>query len=412
MDEKRWFNSVERVILHWALRERQIVPQDVNLKIHNTLEIPKNDLALKAFNAIWIMSYYDLYFANLEDIRNILKQNNLGELYKEVTWETLGRLSKSNIEKFWNKIGLIKWSYEELLSSIKNEFEILRIWSINNLISIRVIDFINILLSNNRFKYFFRLFSKTKFRDIKLNDVISFWTKLCLRELDMNELKISIIKILKDNNINSTRDLNNMKVVDFRKMVEENELIKYYFVYFLKKRVSYIRELDIEKFWINVWLLSNFDNSEEIRLFLLHNNIKNYWDLKSIDRDELKTLLWSNEFCKNILKEIWVKVLRDIRDIHFQKFARKVWLELVPKHFEYNKNEAIKIINLKLKKKWINSKNDLNKKGIKVFRTISNISNTYEAKMIQFFIKENFGCSLSSLRVTNLDYLIELLWFI
>lgn len=387
MVDKKGLNSVERIIYHWVYwklkPQLQIVTDDTKNKSKDILSIEQ---VRNIFNSYWYMSYYDFYFIRIENFKRIIIDNNLSEYFNKNSWEKFNHVTLKWIEKFSRYLWFNRFTFDETKQYILDKLNLKWIKSIKELLSYWLYNLKNDFSTDKVFLYFFKDVLKKSLWKIVYDEFILFWNKVWLCELSYSELKTLIIEVLNKKNINYQEDLDKIDVYTFRSTLWNNLLIEYYFFYIKKISRTKVFRKDIIEFWQEIWL-KNQNKKEMIKNWikdlLYTNNIRSYEDLRTFWRFEIRSILWSNEACKTILKELWLDNLSDFRINHLNRFARRIWLPWVPNDFEYDEEKSKKLLVSILRTNWVKSiyclefywikniKKLLRKKNNKYFQDIS-----------------------------------------
>lgn len=375
------------------------------------------DMIKKYFNLNWLNDFFDFYQISLSDFKNVIwKSKKLLNFYKEQTGESFSKISRKWILKFSRKIWIERPSYEEILSSIKQKLSTIWINTLNELSVISINEFKKIFWDDNEFKYFFLKVFKISLVNIDTQIYREFFEKIKLELLDETKLFTKLRFILSNNKIENLDDLEKIWVREFDELVSNNLLLESYFVnkWLLK---SFIKKEDIFDFWVNIWLKNReVDKNKYLKTFLNNNRIFNYSDLEEYDKLEIRALLWNDPICRQILEWFWLTYLQDYRIEHLKKFSRFVWLDWIPKDFEYDENKSKKLILNILNANNINCIFSLKLNWLKWFRRIfkqQDIWNIYND--INTFIKNNTWKTIPNLRFEDLENIwlllgLQIIW--
>jgi hypothetical protein len=121
-------------------------------------------------------------------------------------------------------------------------------------------------------------------------------------------------------------------------------------------------------------------------------------------------LLWSNDECRKMLNELWIEKLQDYRFNYLKKFARRIWLSLVPKDIDYNEEEIKKSLHETFKSIWVNCLYWLNFYWIKRFERLYTEKRSLFYKYINTFVKTKTGKILSTMNLIDFEKLWIELW--
>ena len=259
--------------------EVELSVADWKLNVDNILSYDNIFVVKKLFFSLWFRNYYDFYFLESKEFKEILRQNkNLYTFFKKVVWKENFKssyISSKHILMFAERI----WFEKNRLIEVREQ--ILLYISENSINTLN--DFnkywlnkFKILCKNNSYLRFM-IHSKIwkSYINIDLNDYSRLW-KLLWLEL----IKLEVV-------------------------VEE------------KKNII-------------------VDKNEYVINFLRNNSINDFEDLIWCWIKWVRELLWSDPICREVLKSLWVIALKDFREKYIKRFSRKVWLKWVPK--ENNKN--------------------------------------------------------------------------
>ena len=385
--------------------------EEIRDTTQSMVEMSSLELARNVLQSNEIYNYYDLYFIKIEDFRQILTQNNLLDYYKEITWEAVSKISSKWILRFWKNLCYNKISVKEIKDYISEKLKSESITSINELIIFWLNNFKQVFWDDNILKYYFKKWKKKSLVNLDFEDYIMFWYDLNLEEVNVTELKKSVIHILNENKIKYSDDLLAIDVIDFKKIVGNNPLLEYYFVYVKKIQKSFILKDDIEKVWIELWLTEKpCDKNKEIQEFLKTNGVINFNDLNEYKLTEMRSMLWENQACRIVLNELWLFQLENYRFDHLKRFARRVGLDWVPKDIEYNEERAKKSLQEVFKSIWVNCLYWLNFYWIKKFERFLIKEKSLFYKDINTFIKTKTGKVLSTMHSSDFEKLWIELW--
>lgn len=299
-------------------------------KVDNILKI--NEIE-KIFIEKWFESYYDFYFLKIDDFKKILEENEeIRSFFHKKTWKAISKISRTDFLDFI-EIFFKKQNIQELLQDLYLFFQEKWIYYLDSYFL--QLDLQNIkdeIYKNNKLKYSFKKLSRKNISELSYDDFWNILKKLWFQEISNTEIFSKIKIYLKERKIFYLDDLKEIPISKFEEFFE-NEFVN---LYFFKKWIykSFLTREDILKFWEDIWLL-NYNYKNWINLFL--KDIKNYNNLMSIwTINEIRDFLTSNRACLYILRELNLDYLQDFRSEHIQKFARRIWLEWVPKLESYD----------------------------------------------------------------------------
>ncbi len=347
----------------------------INSEVYEYLNLSQKDIALGALKVNNIMNYCDLYYVKEDQFKNIIIQNNLVNYYKEITWESISHISKKWIKKFAIKIGIeIKDRYK-IQSYIIGELKKKGITVMNELIFIHVSNFIKYFKNDNTFRYYFRKIHKKSFVHMDFDDYKKLWKDMNLKEINIDELKIDIIKNLKLHNIIYLEDLEKITVEKYRDIVKSNPKLEYYFFVTFNLKPWEIDILHIDFFWNDVWLknkkILEKEKIKKIELYLKTNGINDFDDLinKHVVR-EVRELLWNHDLSREILNSFWLQEAKDFRKSYIIRFAKRIGLDWLYEEVEYNEENAKDIFVTTLSNRWINCLYWINLLWVKDFKEL------------------------------------------
>lgn len=404
---------VKAHIDNWKLWLNQVINyrEKVKDKTKSMVWMSSSELSRNVLQSNEINDYYDLYFIKIEDFRQILIQNNLLDYYKEITWEAVSKISSKWILKIWQFLGYHRLSVKEIKDYISEKLKSESITSINELIIFWLNNFKSSFWDDKIFRYYFIRAKKKGIVRTKFNDFELFWYDIGLKKLNDTELKENIIDIFKIYKINYLDDLLSIDVIDFKKIVGNNPILEYYFVYVKQIQKSFILKDDIEKLWAELWLIEKPCNKNiEIQEFLRTNGIKDFSDLNEYKKTEIRAMLWENQACRILLNELWVFRLEDYRFDHLKRFARRVGLDWVPMDTEYNEERVKKSLQEIFKSIWVNCLYWLNFYWIKKFERLFTEKRSLFYKYINNFVKTKTGKILSTMNSSDFEKLWIELW--
>ncbi|MDD3145649.1 MAG: hypothetical protein PHV23_06115, partial [Candidatus Gracilibacteria bacterium] len=385
--------------------------EEVLSKVEQVIDLGGYDIIKKYFSLNGLNNFFDFHYLKLNDFKVILsKSKKLINFYKKQTGESFSKISSEGILKFAKKIGLERPNYSEIKNSIKSKLQSIGVTYLNEFNVLSLNEFKKIFLEDNEIKYFcYRVFKKS-IVDINTQDYKDFGEKLELEYLEKDKF-FSIIKDrLKDKKINYLDDLTLLSVREFDKIVGMDLLIESYFLS-INIYKSFIKKDDIRDFGISIGLKSKeIDRVKYIKSFLSYNKIFNFNDLKDYHKTEIRTLLWEDSVCREILEGFGLNYLQDYRLEHLKRFSRFVGLDGVPKDFELDEEKSKNLILNKLKQNGVECIYSLKLNGLKGFRRIfklKDIGNIYQD--INTFIKNHIGKTIPNLTFDDLENIGNLL---
>jgi hypothetical protein len=306
------------------------------------------------FETNWFNNFYDFFYSKLNDFGNIIKSNqNLIDLYENISWERISKLSKLWMLHFCEKIWFQRNTFSEISDIITNELNNYNIKYLNDFLSFWTRKFKILFSQNNHIKYFFERIFKKGLTYMLSTDHEEFWKKLWLKFLDEKWVLFILKNKLKNKWIFYLDDLEKIDIKSFKQMVWDDLLLKYYFENkWISK--SFIVYQDIKKFWGDLFLeRKKLEEKESIRNFLSRNYIFTFSDLENFTRTGIRSDLWEDPSSRKILEWFWLKYLQNFRYEHIIKFARYVWLPLIPKTFNYTEDKAKYLFKKHLFNNWV-----------------------------------------------------------
>lgn len=397
-------NKVTTQVLEWKI------------KIDNTLEFENIDTIKSYFDSLWFENYYDFYFYQVKEFKNILKNNlNLKKIFKEIVWVDNLKKSYIWIEQiliFANSIWYKKLNVKELKNNILKSLNKQWINTLNEFNIYWLNHFKKQFNSNSLIKFYIYKKFKKSFLNIDSNDYFELWKLLWLELLDKDKIKIELKNVLKNKWIIYLDDLSKLKVREFTKLFWENLLLK---SIFKSNNITQknIQSNDILEFWINIWLLKKeINDSINIKQFLRDNSFFSYSDFKWIQINEIRTILWENASCRKVLEWFWLEYAKDFRLDHLKRFSRYIWFENVPNDIVYDENKTILFIKNILLENWVDNIYTLKVKWVKFVRNLfkENKIWKYNYKDVNIFMNNNLDFSIIFLKTENLIKLWECLW--
>lgn len=396
----------------WLSKEVSETVEDILSKVEQVIDLWWYDIIKKYFSLNGLNNFFDFNYIKLEDFKVILsKSEKLINFYKKQTWESFSKISSKWILKFAKKIWIERPNYLEIKNSIKYKLQEIGVTYLNELNTLSINEFKKLFSEDNEIRYFcFKVFKKSLL-DINTQDYNNLWEKLELKHLESNNLFSEIRDRLKKYKITYLDDLISISVKDFDFIVWNDLLIESYFldIWIFK---SFIIKENIADFWIKIWLKNKeIDRGQHIKNFLRNNKISDFNDLKDYPKTEIRALLWEDSVCREILEWFWLKYLQDYRFEHLKRFARFVWLEWVPKDFEFDEGKSKKLMINLLNQNWVECVYSLKLKWLKWFRRIfkqKDIGIIY--KDINTFIKNHIWKTIPNLAFDDLENIWKLLW--
>ena len=265
---------------------------------------------------------------------------------------------------------------------------------------------------NGYLEYFFQRKYNKNIAHISTYELLEFWEKIWLPELKKVEQKLLIQKILKENGIENLWDILEYRVREFRNIVENNLLLKHYFLQRGLQK-SFIKKHDIIQFWENIWLQNKrLSFEEKIKKFKIENSIFTYADISEERVKTMRQFLWENEISREILQELWLKKLQDFREEHLKRFARRIWLEGIPEDFKFDEKKSAQIILNRLKQSWIECKYGLLLNGLKWFKRIfkEKYIGTKLYREVNAFVIHYTHTTVVNLKQESLEKIVDALW--
>ncbi len=379
---------------------REVSHEIVNNKINveDILCYKNIDLVRNHFKMLGVENYYDFKYFSVKEFKQILKDNpNIKELFIKVIWrENYSKLRwrwiSDAISMFARRIGFDRLKKAEIITIMKEDLKQLWIKNYNEYRVLVLARFKRQYEKNSLFKYYCTEIFNESLVDLTKEQYLELWKKLWLELLDEQEQKIELRNIMLKYGVEYIEYINKITVRNFRKIFEENLLVKDYFISKWIEKSS-IEKKEIIEFWTNIWLISNKPEIKDyIKEFLQKHWIKTYEDLYDWWVNYSRSLLWNDSVCKEILQCLWVKNLKDYRVEHIKKFARYIWLEWIPNNIEYKEENAVgKITNI-LKQNNVDCQYSLELLWIKWFKKIfnkTNISSEIVYEEISSFMKVN-----------------------
>lgn len=281
--------------------------------------------------------------------------------------------------------------------------------SLNEFLYFWVKELKELLWKNWYMRYFFKRFFNKSFVHMRSKDLEKLWTKLWLKLLEEDEFISQIKEILKEKDIETLADLNKLFLADFRDLLRSKPLLIYY-VKVNSLNTDFLTLSDRHDFWEYIWLKDKkVDKNSELNNFLRSNWINNYSDLYWIWTLEARSLLWSNELCREIISKFWVDLSIDFRLDHLKRFSRYVWLKWVPDEYDNNKSKKF-ILNI-LKNKQINCALSLKLFTVKWLRNLLTKETLWtKFKYINTFFINEVWVSVAKLKLEDMPILVEALW--
>lgn len=414
MSERDWLNKFERLMYQRVQSEKTPITLTVSEEIKSkSKDILSIEQVRKLFNSYWYSSYYDFYFTWIENFKRIIKDNKLSLYYNKNSWEKFNHITLRWIEIFWRFLWFGKLTFNDTKEYILSKLSWKWVRNIKELLSYWLYNLKNDFSSDKIFLHFFIEVMKKPLWKIVYEDYILFWDKLWLCELNNNELKESIINVLKENNIIYQEDLEKIDVYTFRSTLGNNLLIEYYFFYIKKISRTKVSRKDIDNLWKELWLKRQNKKdiiSSWIKELLYSYGIKSYADLKSFWKIEIRTILWQNKAAMIILKEFWLADLSKFREEHLKRFARRIWLTWVPDDFKYDKNKSKAQLLKLFREKGISSVFCLEFYWIKNIKRVIRRKNNPYFHDVSPYIKKMFWKTIPNLSQFDLEKLGIDLW--
>lgn len=390
--------------------------ESLKINVEDILSFDNILLVKKYFDNLWFENYYDFYFSEAKEFRELLSKNeNLNIFFKKVVWKQNFKNSYTWTEQilmFAERIWYKKSSLSEIRNHILSDLSEQWVTYLNEYNVFWLNKFKKYIKDNSYLKFLIYKKLGKSYANIDFKDFEKLWEYLSLKLLTLDETKNEIKLRLKDQWLVYLEDLDNITVRWFWKIVSNDKLF-IHFLHYKNMELSDINDYEKVRLAKSIWLKNKeFDKLKYLTNFLKTNGISNYWDLRELWINWARDFLWSDSVCKEFLSFLWLNYLKDFREEHLKKFSRFVWLNWISEEKEIKDFDTIEKIKLKLLNEWIECDYSLKLYWLNKLKRLFKEKIIWEVlySEINWLIKSKIWVIIPLLSTKDLEQLSQIIW--